>query len=209
MTIFVAVKVVRNDGFTIRKEKYNYRVAVVIAQWTCLHLPSCGAGFESRAQHLNFYYFLNWNLWYICYRIVKRTKRSQNWPIKFYFIFSKNKKKKYNLFQLVMRAPDKRLMAIFIFLGSWFSNISPAVRPFSMSVTVLNVHLELCSNGRPILLHMKITLGRWWNYCHRKYATVKASLVLYSILLTCFDHNWLAVSLVFDTLVDFSITTRM
>ena len=43
-----------------------------IAQWICLHLPSCRPEFESQAHHLCFY------LWYICH--VKRTKINKKRP---------------------------------------------------------------------------------------------------------------------------------
>ena len=36
---------------------FNFSAAA-IALWFCLHLPSCGPGFESQANHLHFFQFV-------------------------------------------------------------------------------------------------------------------------------------------------------
>ena len=36
---------------------YKQKLFIAVAQWICLHLPSCRPGFESQAHHLHFYQF--------------------------------------------------------------------------------------------------------------------------------------------------------
>ena len=56
----------------IFKHKNLIKGGTSIAQWICLHLPSCRPGFESQKHHLRFYH-LKSNLCYICH--VKKERK--------------------------------------------------------------------------------------------------------------------------------------